>query len=239
MLHWEWAPPRGEANGTVLVMLHGRGSGEHDMLGLAARLPEGVGLVAPRAPFEAAPWGYGPGYAWYRYLGEDRPDPESFVTSQTQLGEFLDELPNLLPSRPTLLVLGGFSQGGTMSLGYALREPGGVAAVLNFSGFLPQHPTVRATSETVGRTRFFWGHGTRDPNIPFALAVRGRQALEAAAADLTTWESGIGHWIEPVELEAALSWLDETRRQAAAGTASGDAGSASGDKSARGEGPIG
>jgi phospholipase/carboxylesterase len=207
MLKYEWSAPRGEADGTVLVLLHGRGATETDMLGLARALPAGVGLVAPRAPFEGAAWGYGGGWAWYRYLGEDRPEPASFEESQRELTAFLEALPTLLPTRPQRVVLGGFSQGGTMSLGQALRRPGGVGAVVNFSGFLPRHPSVSATAETVRGTRIFWGHGERDPSIPYSLAERGRAALRAAGADLTTWDGPFGHWIEPAELEAALDWL--------------------------------
>ena len=200
---------------TVVVLLHGRGADAADMLQLGAALPADYALVAPRAPFDAAPWGYGPGRAWYRYLGEDRPEPESFEDSQTQLTAFLDALPAELDFVPGGVVLGGFSQGGTMSLGQALRRPGALPAVINFSGFLPDHPSVNADAASVHGTRFFWGHGTRDPNIPFELGERGRAALRQAGADLTTWDGRIGHWIDPEELSQALSWS----REAAAGRA--------------------
>src|SRR5690606_8729132 len=108
-------------------------------------LPAGVIIAAPQAPFPGAPWGYGPGWAWYRYLGQDRPESESFTASQEALGDFLEELPDHLPVRPGRIALGGFSQGGTMSLGYALRTPGRVSHVLNFSGFLADHPEVPVT----------------------------------------------------------------------------------------------
>jgi phospholipase/carboxylesterase len=198
---------------TVLVLLHGRGADASDMLQLGAALPADFALVAPRAPFDAAPWGYGPGRAWYRYVGEDRPEPVSFEDSQSQLTEWLAALPSELDFTPGGIVLGGFSQGGTMSVGQALRRPGEVPAAINFSGFLPNHPSVTVDARTVAGTRFFWGHGTRDPNIPFELGERGRAALRRAGADLTVWDGQIGHWIDPEELSAALEWA----RQAPAG----------------------
>lgn len=191
----------------LIVLLHGRGSDKDDLMGLQPYLPQEAILVAPRAPFPAAPWGYGPGWAWYRFLGEDRPDPESFEQSQRQLGSFLRELPGELPASGGPLVLGGFSQGGTMSLAYALRHPGEVDHVLNFSGFLANHPSVRVTPETVRGTRVFWGHGTQDPNIPWELARAGRARLQAAGADLEARDYGIGHWIDPSELRDAVEWL--------------------------------
>src|SRR5690606_14569294 len=63
--------------------------------------------------------------------------------------------------------------------------------------------------ETVAKTRIFWGHGTRDPNIPWSMAERGRAALRAAGADLEARDYPIGHWIDPVELEHARAWIEQ------------------------------
>jgi phospholipase/carboxylesterase len=200
----------------VIVLLHGRGSNRFDLLRLRTGLPSAAIIVAPEAPFPAAPWGYGPGSAWYRYLGEDRPDPVSFEQSQQLLGEFLGRLPSVLPVAPGVLFLGGFSQGGTMSLGHALREPGAVSHVVNFSGFLPVHPKIEVTPETVARTRIFWGHGTDDANIPWGMAQRGREELRKVGADLEARDYPIGHWIDPHELADATDWIERAVRDASA-----------------------
>lgn len=202
-------PADPEDGAPLIVLLHGRGSDRFDLMGLRRGLPERAVVVTPQAPFPAAPWGYGPGWAWYRFLGDDRPEPESFEKSQGLLARFLAELPEALPVRPGPLVLGGFSQGGTMSLAYALRHPGEVPNVINFSGFLAQHPSIAPTRETVAGTRIFWGHGVQDPAIPFSLAEKGRSALKAIGADLEARDYPIGHWIEPAELAAAIAWLEQ------------------------------
>lgn len=191
----------------VLVLLHGRGSDEHDLLGLGPHLIPGAVTVTPRAPHPGAPWGYGPGWAWYRFLGRNQPEPASFVVGQEALGEFLAELPPRLPLRPGPVVLGGFSQGGTMSVAYALRNPGVVKQVICWSGFLADHPSVAATPATVAGTRFFWGHGTMDPSIPFRFGEEARTALRVAGADLTTWDGPTGHGISPEELRETARWL--------------------------------
>ncbi len=207
MLHYESHVPRDARDGApLLVLLHGRGSHERDLLGLIPHLPPHLIVVSPRAPHAGAPWGYGPGWAWYRYLGGNRPEPESFAASQRALGDFLSELPGRLPVPPGPLALGGFSQGGTMSVAYALRNPGAVPRVLNFSGFLAEHPSLSVTPETVRGTRFFWGHGTADPNIPWRMGEEGRAALRAAGADLEARDYPIGHWIDPGELADAVRW---------------------------------
>lgn len=201
--------PQHARDGTrVLILMHGRGADAGDLAPLRRRIPDSVSLVLPRAPFPAAPWGYGPGRAWYRYEGEDRPEEASFRASQDELDALLDDLPDRLGYAPGPVVVGGFSQGGTMSLGYALRRPGTVLGVMNFSGFLPSHADVEVTPETVDQTRFFWGHGTRDAAIPHALAVRGRDRLREAGADLEARDYRMGHGIAAEELEDAMTWLN-------------------------------
>ena len=122
-------------------------------------------------------------------FADTRMNQPEFVrpTLQAALNELVAGLPELLGFDPGPVVPGGFSQGGTMALGYALQNPGAVPAVLNFSGFVPSHPDVEVAPDTVAGTAFWWGHGTEDPAVPHQLAVRGREALREAGARI---ESG-------------------------------------------------
>jgi phospholipase/carboxylesterase len=200
--------PPTPADGTpVLVLMHGRGADPSDLALLRSWLPDELSLVLPRAPFPGAPWGYGRGWAWYRYAGDDRPEEESFREAQQALDRLLADLPSRLGYQPGRLLVGGFSQGGTLSIGRALRRPGEQAGVLNFSGFLPNHPDVPVTSDSVRGTSFFWGHGTEDQAIPYALAQRGRTALREAGAELEARDYPMGHSIAPDELRDAVSWM--------------------------------
>lgn len=205
--HELYVPGDAEDGVPVLVLLHGRGADRTDLFGLRRHLPAEWAVVAPDAPFPAAPWGYGPGRAWYRYLGRNRPEPDSFSESLRAVDAVIAGLPGILGRQPGPVALGGFSQGGTMSLGHALSRPAPVRHIINFSGFLADHPEVAAVPDRVRGTRFFWGHGTDDPAIPFALGAEGRQQLEAAGADLEAKDYAIGHWIDPRELADAVSWL--------------------------------
>ncbi|HEX9885335.1 MAG TPA: alpha/beta fold hydrolase [Longimicrobiales bacterium] len=207
--HVSHVPPQARDGTPVAVLLHGRGSDMRDLQGLQRLLPEGMPLVTPQAPHPGLPWGYGPGWAWYRYVAEDRVEGASLEASLAALDAFLDGLPSILPVRPGPVVLGGFSQGGTVSLAYALRRPGKVAAVLNFSGFLLHDSLLDVTAEAAAATPVFWGHGIHDPAIPHALGERGRTRLRAAGADVTTSDPPIGHWIDPQEMREAVAWVGE------------------------------
>ena len=152
------------ASTTIAVLLHGRGSDKHDLQSLRPQIPDDWTLVTPRAPFPGEPWGYGKGHAWYRYIEEDRLDPDTLMESLSILDEFLAALPRTTGVTPQRIVLGGFSQGGTTSLSYAITRPGAVAAVLNFSGFLPAAIAVDESGANPPPTPIFWGHGLGDPH---------------------------------------------------------------------------
>jgi phospholipase/carboxylesterase len=200
---------KGPSGGPLIVLLHGRGSDERDLFPLGRMLHPDATTVSVRAPFDAAPWGYGPGYAWYRFLGGATPESASFDAGQDALAAYLAKLPEQLGRTLPDFVLGGFSQGGTSSLAYMMRNPGRVKGVMVFSGFLADHVSVHVTPDSVGQTPIFWGHGTMDPAIPFAVAEAGWKELHAAGANLETHTyRGMSHTIGEDELRDAAMWLD-------------------------------
>jgi phospholipase/carboxylesterase len=207
MLEYDVAAAGEPADGTVLVLLHGRGADRSDMRALAGQLPRSWTTVLPNAPHRASPWGYGPGYAWYRYLGGTVPEPESFRTSLAELDTLLAALHLLVGFEPSRVVLGGFSQGGTVSMAYGLSRPGRISHALNFSGFLADHPDVHVQPGAAAGLRIFWGHGFSDGNIPFSFAESGRAALEGAGALVEARDYPIGHWIDPLELAHAVAFV--------------------------------
>lgn len=208
MLHYQVKRPADlQDNVPWLVLLHGRGADEQDLLALAEFFPDHL-VVAPRAPFAAQQWNYGPGYAWYRYLGGTTPDPEHFEHSQNELQALITVLPELLDFKSGPLFLGGFSQGGTMSMGYALRNPGTVTTVLNLSGFLPDHPSVQVTAQTVDDTYFYWAHGLYDMAIPHQVAQQGRSQLQAANAYLAAVDLPIDHSVSYSSITDIQALLD-------------------------------
>jgi phospholipase/carboxylesterase len=203
----------GAPEGPVLVLLHGRGSDERDLVPLGKLLSPAATVVAPRAPFPAAPWGYGEGWAWYRFIAGTTPEPGSFEAGQEKLAEFLRDLPAALGRAGAPLIVGGFSQGGTSSLAWALRHPGKAAGVLVFSGFVADHPSVRITTDNAGAQPVWWGHGTADPAIPFAYAEAGWATLTAAGARLDAHRfEGMGHTISREAVDRAAAFVSKHAR---------------------------
>lgn len=224
MLAHEIRPGAGSGHGAgkvTLVLLHGRGSHRRDLLGLAPLLPAEWTLVTPEAPFPGAPWGYGPGWAWYRYAGEDRVEEDTLADTLERLDSFMEALPGIVGGDPGTVVLGGFSQGGTTSLAWGLTRPGRVHGILNLSGFLVDAPQVMAGLPAAGDPAagpsatppVFWGHGRLDPAIPWTLAERGRARLQRLGVSLTLVDHEGGHWIEPAQVEAVAAFVSAVARQ--------------------------
>ena len=200
----------GEPGGPLIVLLHGRGSDERDLASLGKMLDGRATVASLRAPFPGAPWGYGGGWAWYRFLGGTTPEPESFKAGQARLDATLEGLDHRLGVPGAPLIIGGFSQGGTTSLAWALRHPGRAAGVLVFSGFLADHPDTTPTRESVAGTPIWWGHGTDDGAVPFGLAESGWSELEAVEASLSRHRyEGMGHQIIQPELEDARAFVKQ------------------------------
>ena len=161
-----------------------------------------------QAPFSGMEWGYGGGWAWYRYIEESRLEVATMDESLRMLEGFLGALPETLGLTPGRTVLGGFSQGGSMSIAYALAQPGEVVAALNFSGFIAEHIELPSGEAAASATPIFWAHGTRDPAVPFSRAITGREALSAAGVPFVALDYPIGHWIVPEAIHEAVAMVE-------------------------------
>jgi phospholipase/carboxylesterase len=201
-------PARGEPAG-LLVLHHGRGTDELDLLPLADELDPGhrLHVVAPRAPLRLPG---APGFHWYMVPRVGHPDPQTFGGSRAALAEFHDELWESTGLGPDRTVLGGFSMGTVMSYALGLdRERPAPAGILAFSGFIPTVDGWEPELETRRQIRVLIAHGRRDPVIDIAFARRARELLEGAGFDVDYDESNMVHAIDPAEIPRAAAWLED------------------------------
>jgi phospholipase/carboxylesterase len=202
-------PAAGDAAG-LLVLHHGRGADEHDLLPFGEVLDpqRRLHVVTPRAPLTLPGW---PGHHWYVVPRVGYPDHDSFHAAYTQLAAFHDALWERTGLGPRQTVLGGFSMGAVMShsLGLGPGRPA-PAGILAFSGFVPVVEGWNA--ETAGREgmRAFIAHGRRDPVIEVGFGRRAREVLEAAGVPVEYHESDAGHTIDPAHVGPATAWLGTT-----------------------------
>jgi phospholipase/carboxylesterase len=202
-------PAAGEP-AALLVLHHGRGTDEHDLLPLGDALDpaQRLHLVTPRAPLTLPG---SPGYHWYRVPRVGHPDPQTFQAAFEALAELHEQLWRRTGIGAERTILGGFSMGTVMSYALGLGEgrprPGGIIA---FSGFIPTVAGWRADLDGRRGLRVFIAHGSRDPVIDVAFARHAAQLLRHAGLTVCNHESDVGHQIDPAQLEPAQRWLEAT-----------------------------
>lgn len=204
-------PADGEPAG-LLVLHHGRGADEGDLLGLADALDPGrrLEVVAPRAPLTLPGR---PGYHWYVVPRVGYPNRETFHAAYGTLAAFHDETWQRTGIPPERTVLGGFSMGSVMSYALGLgpdRPP--PAGILAFSGFVPIVDGWEPDLEGRPGLRVFVAHGRRDPIIEVDFARHARALLAEGRIAVEYHEADAAHEIDRALLPPATVWLGETLR---------------------------
>ncbi|HSS03873.1 MAG TPA: phospholipase [Solirubrobacterales bacterium] len=194
----------------LLVLHHGRGTDERDLLGLADALDPGrrLRVVTPRGPLRLPG---SPGYHWYLVPRVGYPDHDTFHAARSALADLHDRLWGESEIGPSRTVLGGFSMGTVMShaMAWGADRPA-VAGVLAFSGFVPVVEDWQPHLEDRPETRAFVAHGRADPIMEVGFGRRTRELLEDGGLEVEYHESGLGHQIDPAHLPAAVKWLERT-----------------------------
>lgn len=199
-------PPRSPADGPppALLLLHGRGSDERDLVGLAAALDPRLTVVSARA---MAP--LGPGYHWYDLHAIGEPEPTGFRRSLALLDHFVDEIVVGYGIDPARLYLLGFSQGAVMSGSLTLTRPERVAGAVLLSGYLPLRSGLAIDQARLRGRPIFVGHGTWDQVIGVEFGREAHAFLAQVGADVTYREYPIAHHVGDAELRDVAAWLTD------------------------------
>jgi phospholipase/carboxylesterase len=193
----------------LLVMLHGIGADENDLLPLFRELDPRLTVVSLRAPRQ-----YHVGYAWFQIAwrpdGSIVPDVAQAHEALPDLVRWIEAAPSRLATDPARLYVLGFSQGAMMSYGVLRTAPERLAGLIALSGrFSDELFPATASPGAIARVPVFMGHGTRDDLLPVANGRAARDLLQPLVRDLTYREYPIGHGISPEELRDVAAWLTE------------------------------
>lgn len=183
----------------LVVLLHGRGSNEQEIISLAPHLPEGLMYAAVRAPI-----GEGGGFAWFANRGIGRPLAESLRSTMDWFRQWLD---SVAPAgRPVTVV--GFSGGAAFAGGLILDDPSRYAGAALLLGTLPFDAGLPIEPAQLAGLSVFVAQGERDNVIPRELLDRTWKYLTTeSGAETTTHRDPGGHEITAETLASLIEWL--------------------------------
>lgn len=193
------APTSGKPPTGLIVALHGWGANAEDLASLApfVNLPD-YQFLFPNAPYPH-PYGNG-GRAWYDLDRENM--YKGLPESRQMLIDWLQSLETSTGVPLSQTVLGGFSQGGAMTLDAGLDLP--LAGLMSLSGYL--HPRqVTPTSATFVPTLIV--HGRQDTVVPLAAAIKAKTTLESLGVAVEYHEFDMGHEIRPEVLSILRNFV--------------------------------
>ena len=183
----------------LVVLLHGRGSNENEILSLAAHLPAGPAYAAVRAPIAE-----GGGYAWFANRGIGRPVAESLRNTMAWFRSWLDEVAPA--GRPVLLV--GFSGGAAFAGGLVLDDPARYAGAAVLYGTLPFDAGLPTDAGRLANLPVFVAQGDGDHVIPRELLDRTWSYLlsESGAPTIAQRQPG-GHQLTASTVHQLGDWI--------------------------------
>ncbi len=199
--------PAAPDNAPLMILLHGYGSNEKDLIQLAPMLHQGLRYISVRAPhtldvgmFGWFPLGFTPTGITVDYAAAEE--------ARLQFISFIREI--LAEYKPAggKLFLMGFSQGSVMSYMTAFSEPGLLHGVIACSGQLPER-NLPLDNPALRKLPFVVLHGLYDDVLPIAKGRASREWLQQRVDDLTYQEYPIAHQIADEGIRLIHSWLEK------------------------------
>jgi phospholipase/carboxylesterase len=183
----------------LVILLHGRGSHEQDIIGLAPLLPVGPAYVAVRAPIAE-----GGGYAWFANRGIGRPVTESLRDTMDWFSSWLAAVAS--EGRPVVVI--GFSGGAAFAGGLILDDPSRFAGAAILCGTLPFDAGVPVTDGRLAGLPVFVAQGVQDAVIPRELLDRTWEYLTGpSGAVAEAVKDPGGHEISADVVARISAWL--------------------------------
>ena len=197
-----WIPAAAEGgSGTpTLLLLHGTGGDEDDLLPLGRALWPGAALLSPRGNVleRGAP-------RFFKRLREGVFDLDDLAKRSVELSAFVEDASRAYGFDRSNVIAVGFSNGANIAANLLLTRGGIFKGAILLSPMLPFEP---APPPSQSGTHVFIGAGRADATAPIAQAEHLTRLLQGAGADVTMYTHDSGHTLTPEELAAARDWLD-------------------------------
>lgn len=192
----------GEEGGVTLLLLHGTGGNEDDLIPLGQELAPGAEILSPRGKVSE----YG-APRFFRRLAEGVFDMEDLVFRTHELAEFVENAAEEYGFDKEKLVGAGYSNGANIAASLILLHPGLLRAAVLFRSMVPLEPDV---TPDLSDMPIFMAAGTRDQMIPPDNTEHLAKILQEAGAEVDLRWRDIGHALTYEEVREARDWLSTT-----------------------------
>jgi phospholipase/carboxylesterase len=195
--------PAGESDGTLLL-LHGTGGNENDLLPLGRAIAPHAALLSPRGQVleHGMP-------RFFRRLAEGVFDHADLVVRTHGLSEFVKRSSVEYGFDPQRVVAVGFSNGANIAAAMMLLYPDVLAGAILLR---PMVPFVAETLPSLAGRRVLVAAGRADPIVPARQSEVMAEMLREAGADVTLHWSPGAHGLERADLVAATEWWEAGKR---------------------------
>jgi predicted esterase len=188
----------GTSNRTLLL-LHGTGGNERDLIQLGRELDANASLLSPRGKVleNGMP-------RFFRRLAEGVFDLEDLKNRMNELADFVAAAAQHYGFVSDNVVAVGYSNGANIAASMLLLRPEILSAAILFRAMVPLIPETQPNLSSV---RVWIGAGTYDSIIPTSETKRLAELLRKAGADVTIRHFPAGHELTPDDVNAAKDWL--------------------------------
>jgi phospholipase/carboxylesterase len=195
------------ATAPLLLLLHGVGSNERSMVSLAPAFDPRFEVLSVRSPLTLGPTSF----AWFHVQFTSQ-GPVIAADEAREgwelIARFVDEAVAAYDIDPTQVYVGGFSQGGIMSLAAVLTSPVRIAGAACMSGrLLPEVLPFAADAASLRDKPVLIVHGVEDTKLGIAFARDAREKLSTLGVALTYHEVPMGHEVTAESLGLVSAWL--------------------------------
>lgn len=194
-----------ESSGVTLLLLHGTGGDENDLVPLARELAPGSAVLSPRGKVSE----YGAA-RFFRRLAEGVFDTEDLAFRTGELAEFIGASAGAYEFDPQKVVAVGYSNGANIAASLLLSRPGVLRGAVLFRAMVPFEPE---TTPDLAGLPIFMAAGTGDQITPPDNTERLAGILREAGADVDLRWKDTGHALTYEEVAEASSWLSPVLEQ--------------------------
>src|SRR5437667_5772315 len=190
----------GNSNRTLLL-LHGTGGNERDLIPLGRELDPNASLLSPRGKIleNGMP-------RFFRRLAEGVFDLEDLKTRTHELADFVTASVRHYKLAANHIVGVGYSNGANIAASMLLLRPEIMHAAILFPAMVPLIPE---TLPDLSAVRVWISAGDQDPIIPASEAKRLAEPLRSAGADVTIRFAKAAHGLTSDDVTTARDWLEK------------------------------